>query len=88
MLSQAVVQGAQLEEGGAVVVAEPRGGGQVLDGLLGVPQPDVAVGPQLPRLGVPGGDLTGGRGTGGLEQSAEHASLEIQIMSSRLSRDM
>lgn len=57
VLPQAVVQQAELQEGGAVVVAQPGGGRQVLDGFLRVPHPDVALCTQLPRFGIPGGDL-------------------------------
>lgn len=57
MLSQAIMQGAELEEGSSVVVPQPGGGGQVLDGLPRVSQTNVAFSPELPRLRVPGGEL-------------------------------
>lgn len=57
VLAEAVVQQAELEEGGTVVVAEPRGRRQVLDGFLWVSHSDVALGTELPRLGIPGRDL-------------------------------
>lgn len=57
VLSLAVVQHAELQEGGAVVVAQPRGRRQILDGFLRIPHPDVTFCAELPRLGIPGGDL-------------------------------
>lgn len=57
VLSLAVVQHAELQEGGAVVVAQPRGRRQILDGFLRIPHSDVTFCAELPRLGVPGGDL-------------------------------
>lgn len=59
MLSQAVMQTAQLQEGGPVVVAELGGGVQVLDGLAGLPQLNEAGSAQLPRIRVPGRQLGG-----------------------------
>lgn len=57
VLSQGVVQHAELQEGGAVVVAQPCGWCQILDGLLRVPQSDVAFRTELPRFWIPGRDL-------------------------------
>lgn len=65
VLSEAVVQRAELQEGGAVVVAQPRGRRQILDGLLWVPDPDVAFGAKLPRLRIPGRDLKKNKNTTG-----------------------
>lgn len=56
------MQGAELEEGSSVVVPQPGGGSQVLDGLPGVSQADVAFSPELPSLRVPGGELRRKRG--------------------------
>lgn len=57
VVPEAVVQHAELQEGGAVVIAQPRGRGQVLDGLLRVPHAHVAFRTKLPRVWIPGRDL-------------------------------
>lgn len=57
MLSEGVVQHAELQEGGAVVIAQPCGWCQILDGLLWVPHSDVAFRTKLPWFWIPGRDL-------------------------------
>lgn len=57
VFSEAVVQHAELQEGSAVVVAEPRGWRQVLDGFLRVSHSDVTFCAKLPRLRIPRRDL-------------------------------
>lgn len=51
------MQGTELEEGSSVVIPQPGGGSQVLNGLPGVSQVDVTFSPELQRLRVPGGQL-------------------------------
>lgn len=48
VLSEAVVQHAQLQEGRAVVVAQPRGRRQILDGFLRISHSDVTFCTKLP----------------------------------------
>lgn len=60
VIPQAVVQRAELQEGGAVVVSQPGGRRQVLDGFLRVSQSDVTIGAELPRLRIPRRDLRSG----------------------------
>ena len=57
MIPEAVVQQAELQEGGAVVVAEPRGRRQIQDGFLWIAHPDVTLCTELPGLRIPRRDL-------------------------------
>ena len=54
VLSEAVVEQTELQEGRAVVVAQPCCGREILDGFLRFPHPDVAFCAKLPRLRIPG----------------------------------
>lgn len=57
VFSLAVVEQTELQESGAVIVAQPRGRRQILDGLLRVAHPDVALCAELPQFGIPGRNL-------------------------------
>lgn len=57
VFSLAVVEQTELQESGAVVVAQPRGWRQILDGLLRVAHSHVTLCAELPRFGIPGGNL-------------------------------
>lgn len=48
VLSEVVVKQTKLQEGGAVVIAQPCGRRQILDGFLRIPHSDVALGAKLP----------------------------------------
>lgn len=57
VVAEAVVQLAELQKGGAVVVAKPRRRREILDGFLWISHPDVALCTELPRLRIPRRDL-------------------------------
>lgn len=57
VLSLAVVEQTELQESGAVIVAQPRGRRQILDGLLRVAHPDVTLCAELQQFRVPGRNL-------------------------------
>lgn len=57
VVAEAVMQLAELQKGGAVVVAKPRRRREILDGFLWISHPDVALCAELPRLRIPRRDL-------------------------------